>query len=175
MSDQLYAETSKFKTHNPHKRRIPMLPAGFEPAISTSVLQQKHALDRAATGVRLKTNSKKMEACLRAATGPEIRLIGSKARRLLCVAGHKQQVANWLSCNKNVSLTWNFNKYFTFCCCLMYLHTHTHTHTHTLSLSLSLSLSQKQAILLNEIPSHNEFTLPNSCHKLPFWKSNAQS
>ena len=29
MSDQLYAEPSKFKTHNPHKRRIPMLPGGI--------------------------------------------------------------------------------------------------------------------------------------------------
>jgi hypothetical protein len=37
-------------THNTHKRRTSMLPAGFEPVISASERPHTHALDHAATG-----------------------------------------------------------------------------------------------------------------------------
>ena len=45
--DQPDADT----THNTHKRKTSMPPAGFEPAFSASKRSQNHALDRAATGI----------------------------------------------------------------------------------------------------------------------------
>ena len=41
-------------THNIHKKRISVAPAGFEPAIPASEQPQTHALDRAATEIRPK-------------------------------------------------------------------------------------------------------------------------
>ena len=38
-------------THNTHKKRTSMPPAGFEPAIPASERPQTHVLDRAATGI----------------------------------------------------------------------------------------------------------------------------
>ena len=37
-------------THNTHNRKTSMLPAGFEPTISTGERPQTYVLDRAATG-----------------------------------------------------------------------------------------------------------------------------
>jgi len=39
--------------HNTHTRQIPMHPAGFKPAITTTELPKIHALDRAATGMSM--------------------------------------------------------------------------------------------------------------------------
>ena len=56
-SDQPDAETSYLETHNTHKRKTSMPPAGFEPEIPTSERPQTHTLDRVATGTGNNNNN----------------------------------------------------------------------------------------------------------------------
>jgi hypothetical protein len=54
-SDQPDAVTSYLTTHNTHKRRTSMPPAGLEPTIPTGERPQTNALDRAAAGIGIVT------------------------------------------------------------------------------------------------------------------------
>jgi hypothetical protein len=55
MSDQPVTEASIYTIQHKHKRQTSVPSVGFEPAIPATKLPQTYALDRAATGICLKS------------------------------------------------------------------------------------------------------------------------